>query len=260
MFEEKEINDFYAVIYKYLNVDLHLYKQQQVNRRLGMHLNKLGYKNLYEYSEVIKKSEDERNRFIKFLTINVTNFFRDKKLFDDLLNVLKENILPNTSNIKIWSAGCSLGCEPYSVAILLKELNLRNTTFNIYATDIDQDIINQAKEGVYGENEIKEMNPEYIKRYFDVKNGKFYIHDDIKRNVRFETHNLLRDKFDSNFDLILCRNVVIYFTEEGQKLLYKNFSNSLKSGGLLFVGATESIFNHKEYGFEKISMYIYIKK
>lgn len=257
---EKELHDFYKLVNVHMSIDLHLYKQQQLTRRLYAHIKKNGYSNLYEYGDILSKDKEEREKFINFLTINVTNFFRDKKLFEYLGEILKSNFSDNVKSLKIWSAGCSMGCEAYSLAILLKETFGDNYRFNIYASDIDNDIVNKAKLGQYGENELREMSPEYIKKYFIYSNNKYQIKPEFKSNIKFDIHNLLLDPFDKNYDLILCRNVVIYFTEEAQRELYDNFAKALRVGGLLFVGATESIFNYKEYGFEKLSMYIYIKK
>jgi chemotaxis protein methyltransferase CheR len=130
---------------------------------------------------------------------------------------------------------------------------------SILATDIDTSILERAKKGEFTAGEIKNVKPEYVKKYFTKKEDKFIIAPKIKNMVTFKKHDLILDNYEKGFDLIVCRNVVIYFNQDVKNEIYKKFSSSLKKGGLLFVGATESIYNYKDYGFEKASTFIYKK-
>ena len=213
---------------------------------------------LEDYAEVIKKNSEQRQKFLDFITINVTEFYRNPELFVELEETIKREILSKSKNISVWSAACSIGCEPYSIGMILRKIN-PNGTNKIFATDIDNTILNRAKLGQYTEAEIKNINIEEINKYFSKKDDKYYIDDQIKSMVNFKKHDLILDKYESNLDLILCRNVVIYFNNDIKEEIYKKFSESLKRGGLLFIGATESIYKYKEFGFDKLSTFIYQK-
>lgn len=129
----------------------------------------------------------------------------------------------------------------------------------ILATDLDMEILGKAKKGYYTMNELKNMPTPRLSKYFKQVDGTFQLSEDIKSRVEFGRHNLLLDKFDSGFDLILCRNVVIYFTEEAKDALYRRFFASLKSGGVLFVGGTEAILNFRDIGFQSYMPFFYRK-
>jgi len=140
----------------------------------------------------------------------------------------------------------------------MDNLNSRGN-HKIIATDIDSTILQKAKTGEYVYSEVKNVPKQFMDKYFAVNGDKYCINSQIKKMVDFKKHDLILDNYESNFDLIVCRNVVIYFNQDVKDKIYKKFSESLKKGGLLFVGATESIYNYKEYGFEKTSTFIYKK-
>ncbi len=172
---------------------------------------------------------------------------------------IKIELLNNTSGpLKIWSAACSIGAEPYSLSIIMDEIS-PNKKHKIIATDLDMTILQRAKEGIYAQAEIKNVKKERLEKYFTKEGEKYKIKSSIKNVVTFKKHDLILDNYEKDFDLIVCRNVVIYFNQDIKDNIYKKFSESLKKGGLLFVGATESIYNYKDYGFEKVSTFIYRK-
>jgi len=253
-----DFNEFHKWIYKELGINLSAYKPEQLNRRINSLMTRVGIKSLDEYSKVIKTNSEQRQKFLDFITINVTEFFRNPELFVDLEKQIVQELLPNNPSLKIWSAACSIGCEPYTIGIILNKLS-PNGRHNIIATDIDDTILTRAKIGEYTQNEMKGVNNSDLSKYFSIKDDKYYIDTKIKSMVTFKKHDLILDKYDSGFDLIVCRNVVIYFNNDIKQEIYKKFSNSLKKGGLLFVGATESIYNYRDYGFEKASTFIYKK-
>ena len=253
-----DFNEFHKWVHKELGINLSAYKPEQLNRRINSLMTRVGIKSLDEYSKVIKTNSEQRQKFLDFITINVTEFFRNPELYVDLEKQIKQELLPKNSNLKIWSAACSIGCEPYTIGIILDKI-APNGRHNIIATDIDDTILSRAKAGEYTQNEMKGVNNSDLSKYFSVKDDKYYIDSKIKSIVTFKKHDLILDNYDSGFDLIVCRNVVIYFNNDIKQEIYKKFSNSLKKGGLLFVGATESIYNYREYGFEKASTFIYKK-
>ena len=253
-----DFNEFHKWVHKELGINLSAYKPEQLNRRINSLMTRVGIKSLDEYSKVIKTNSEQRQKFLDFITINVTEFFRNPELYVDLEKQIKQELLPKNSNLKIWSAACSIGCEPYTIGIILDKI-APNGRHNIIATDIDDTILSRAKVGEYTQNEMKGVNNSDLSKYFSVKDDKYYIDSKIKSIVTFKKHDLILDNYDSGFDLIVCRNVVIYFNNDIKQEIYKKFSNSLKKGGLLFVGATESIYNYRDYGFEKASTFIYKK-
>ena len=142
--------------------------------------------------------------------------------------------------------------------MILNEINPLGRN-DILATDIDTTILKRAKAGEYHIMEMKNVSNFYQKKYFKEVNNKFIIDNKIKSMVKFKRHDLILDDYEKGFDLIVCRNVIIYFKNEIKKEIFEKFVDSLKKGGLLFVGATESIYNYKEFGLEKVSTFIYRK-
>lgn len=250
-FEEWVLKDF--------GINLKAYKQNQLQRRILSLMSRVGVNSVEEYINLLKKDKDQRIKFLDFITINVSEFFRNPEIFDELEKKIKIELLNNTSgSLKIWSAACSIGAEPYSLSIIMDEIS-PNKKYKIIATDLDMTILQRAKEGIYAQVEIKNVKKERLEKYFTKEGEKYKIKSSIKNVVTFKKHDLILDNYEKDFDLIVCRNVVIYFNQDIKDNIYKKFSESLKKGGLLFVGATESIYNYKDYGFEKVSTFIYRK-
>ncbi|MGN7476474.1 CheR family methyltransferase [Solibacillus silvestris] len=240
-------------------IDLALYKEAQMKRRLTSLYEKKGYKNFIDFFAALDKDHDLMNEFLDRMTINVSEFYRNGKRWEVLQNKIFPLLLQTNKRLKIWSAACSTGEEPYSLAMVLSH-HLPLSQVNILATDLDENVIQKAKLGLYPERSLAEVPGAVQAKYFN-QEGQFYkVKDEIKRTVTFKKHNLLKDPYDSNFDLIVCRNVMIYFTEEAKDQIYTNFSKALRPGGVLFVGSTEQIFNPAKYGLEVEDTFFYRKK
>ncbi len=240
-----------------LGIDLTAYKSNQLQRRISSLMSRVGVNTIEEYIRVLKTDLTQRQKFIDYLTINVTEFFRNPEIFDEFEKVIKK-YLDYKNPLKIWSAACSIGAEPYSLAMMLNE-STPNVNHKIIATDIDNTILDKAKKGEYSEQEVKTIPKTLMNKYFQKEGNNYLINNNIKRMVSFKRHDLILDNYDSNFDVIVCRNVVIYFNQDVKDKIYDKFSKSLKKGGILFVGATESIYNYKAFDFEKVSTFIYRK-
>ncbi|MGL5633607.1 MAG: CheR family methyltransferase [Sarcina sp.] len=251
------IKEFYVWVYENFALDLSAYKQQQLVRRIESLVSRSKANGLEEYKNLLISSNEEKMKFLDFITINVTEFFRNQNLFDELEVILKNEFFTKKKNIKVWSAACSFGCEPYSIVMMFLEHGYKD--FNIIATDIDKNIIVRAKEAIYSYNEVKNMDSKYLK-YFRVENKKYYLSDEVKNKVVFKKADLILDSYEKSFDLILCRNVVIYFNLNIKEKIYKKFSTALNRDGILFVGATESIHNPDAFSLRKSSTFIYRKK
>ncbi|MCM1988122.1 CheR family methyltransferase [Oceanirhabdus seepicola] len=240
-----------------LKIDLTAYKETQLHRRLLSLMSRIGVKTVDEYIKLLKTDKDQRQKFLDFVTINVTEFFRNPDIFDEFNNILIKEAR-SKQKLKIWSAACSIGAEPYSIAMILNSNNA-GKGHKIIATDIDATILDKARAGVFNENEIKNIDSNLLSKYFSKEDSKYVISPSIKSMITFKKHDLILGSYEKDFDVIVCRNVVIYFKQEIKDKIYQKFSQSLKSGGLLFVGATESIYNYRDFGFEKASTFIYKK-
>ena len=257
MMDEKDWSSFKQKLKAKTEIDLDLYKEPQMKRRIGNLVTRANMDSYVKYFDDVSKDKDTFAEFIEYLTINVSEFFRTPEKFSKLETDVIPDLLKRSSKLNIWSAGCSIGAEAYSLTIIMKEMT-PNTRHRILATDLDVEIIAKAKRGIYADNELKSMAPDRRKKYFDAVDGnKFAVKKEIKDCVEFKRHNLLKDKFESGFDLILCRNVVIYFTEEAKDQLYRNFFAALKPGGILFVGATEAILNFRKMGYTSFQPFFY---
>ena len=240
-------------------IDLQLYKEPQMRRRIGNLVQRSEFKTFTDYFDNVVKNKDTFAEFIEYLTINVSEFFRNPDTFDIVEKDVIPYLLKRSPKMSIWSAGCSIGAEPYTLSIIMKELT-PNTRHRILASDLDIDILAKARAGVYTEAEIKAMRADRKTKYFTkTADGRFAVKPEIKSAVEFKRHNLLKDPFETGFDLILCRNVVIYFTDEAKDQLYANFFKSLKPGGILFVGATEAILNYRKLGYVSYKPFFYQK-
>lgn len=239
-------------------IDLNLYKANQMQRRIGNLMTRHGTKSYVDFYNRIEGDAKMFSDFVEYLTINVTEFFRTPEKFSELEAKVIPDLLKSSSKLNVWSAGCSIGAEPYSLAMILKEMT-PTTRHRILASDLDVEILAKAKQGVYTENELKAISPARKKNYFTLEGGKYAVSSEIKSRVEFKQHNLLLDRFETGFDLILCRNVVIYFTEEAKDQLYRRFFAALKPGGVLFVGGTEAILNFRDMGYVSYLPFFYRK-
>lgn len=257
MFDKYE--EFKVDVLKLTKIDLNFYKEKQMRRRIDTLATKNGAKSYDEFVQMIKTDKDKFEQFVNFLTINVSEFYRNPdqwKLMDEQVipKIIKEQKRP----IKIWSAACSTGDEPYSLAMAFSK-HIPLSDIKIMATDIDKQVIEHAKVGLYAEKSIAAVPDDLKKKYFTKIGNSYQISDDIKKCVTFKEHNLLKDTYPKDYDLILCRNVVIYFTDEAKDMIYKNFFNSLKTHGVLFIGSTEQISNYKDIGFNRMSSFYFEK-
>ena len=222
-------------------------------------MNARGYQGFPEFLRALDQDRVLFDAFFKHLTINVSQFFRDFNQWKTLQDVILPKLTAGKTSLKMWSAGCSGGQEPYSLAIVMAEYfpQVRPT---ILATDIDENVLQQAKEGIYKQNDFASTPPELWQKYFTATAKGYQIKDSIKRLVRFERQNLLTANFETGFDFIACRNVVIYFTEQAKEMLYQKFAASLLAGGILFTGSTEHLFGLNHLGLKPVSSFFYQKQ
>lgn len=240
-------------------IDLSSYKEAQMKRRIDTLIRKHSIVGYDDFVKLLQNDKETFEEFINYLTINVSEFYRNPEqwvLLDKTF--IPELIKRFGTNLKIWSAACSTGDEPYSLVMALSR-HLPLSKIKIIATDIDKQVIAQAKVGLYSEKSIAAV-PDDLKRKFFTKVGNSYqISEEVKSRVEFREHNLLKDAYIDRCNLIVCRNVLIYFTEEAKKFVYQKFNGALVNEGILFIGATEQIIGHKEIGYERRDSFYYQK-
>jgi len=253
-----DYTQFIANVKKKTGIDLSLYKEAQMKRRLTSLYEKRKCRDFTEYFDLIRSDRSMMDEFLDRMTINVSEFYRNGQRWEVLDNKIIPQLLKQSKTLKCWSAACSTGEEPYSMAMVLSNhMPLREVS--ILATDLDQGVLDKAGVGLYPDRSLKEVPADMKKKYF-TQEGQFYqVTDEVKRTVAFKKHNLLEDSYGSGFDLIVCRNVMIYFTEEAKDQIYTNFAKALKPGGILFVGSTEQIFSPDRYGLESEETFFYKK-
>lgn len=250
---------FIRKVREFTGIDLTSYKRTQMERRITSLMRAQGFQGYREYLDVLKKDHLQLEKFLNHLTINVSEFYRNPGQWDILAQKILPEILKRYPHPKTWSAGCATGEEAYTLAMLLRE-RVKGYFPRILATDIDEKALEKAKAGIYQERAVEHLPPYYLKKYF-IKTGEHYqVIDDVKKLVDFQKHDLLSDPFDTDYNLILCRNVVIYFTNEAKDTLYRRFSDALRPGGILFTGSTEQIFLASQLGLKAISPFFYQKK
>jgi chemotaxis protein methyltransferase CheR len=255
---EEEFVVFKKRIAPLINLDLSNYKNKQMERRIASLMNRNQLEKLAEYAKLLETDRAKLDEFVNMLTINVSEFFRNFEKFKELETAYIPELLKNSAKLKIWSAGCSIGAEIYSLAMIFDTLNVLDRC-EFVASDFDQKILEKAKNGIYSEIEFASVQDQYKKYFNKVEKNNFKISEKLISKIRFERRDLLNSQFEKDFDLILCRNVVIYFTDEAKDKLYKKFHDSLKTGGILFIGSTERINNHRDFGYNLRTSFFYQK-
>ena len=227
------------------------YKDEFLKRRLEGRMRQLGLASYADYAHYLEKQPSEFNDLYDALTINVSEFFRDTSVWDALRrsilpNMMKTKLASGKKEFRVWSAGCADGEEAYTHAILILEtLAYLSKSFQIeiVGTDIDLLSLNRARKGTYSPARLKLVNKSILQRHFIPNaDGTFTISQPVKELVTFRQHDLFTLPQSANFDIISCRNVIIYFSRELQQALFENFWNALIPGGFLILGKVETLF------------------
>ncbi len=250
---------FKKAVFDLTKINLNAYKEKQMKRRIDTLISKhriVGYEN---YVQLLKTDKAKFEEFVNYLTINVSEFYRNPSQWDVMdRDVIPELIRKFGKSLKVWSAACSTGDEPYSLVMALSR-HLPLNQIKIFATDLDKQVIEKAKIGLYTEKSIASVPADLKKKYFTKVGPSWQISNEIKSRVEFKEHNLLKDTYPTAYHMIVCRNVLIYFTEEAKDEVFVKFQQSLAKGGILFIGSTEQIINYKEIGLERKNSFFYEK-
>ena len=236
--------------YKETGINLSDHKKNMIYGRLVRRLRKLELKNFSQYCDLINQpGSHEMVDFINSITTNLTSFFRENHHFEFLHDTVLPQLMRSnmgTKRIRIWSAGCSTGEEPYSIAMVVKlYASLSNWDVKILATDLDSNVVAKASEGVYSVERVEGVAEKY-KRFLltDKNQEKVKVKDSVRNLITFKQLNLLNDwPMNGPFDVIFCRNVVIYFDADTQRVLFSRYAEKIRSKGHLFIGHSESLHN-----------------
>lgn len=263
-----ELDEYALVVHQIkaiLNIDLVYYKDQQMRRRLDSWLVRSGAQSWEIYFHRIRADTVERGRLRDYLTINVSAFFRDPERWQSLKDTVLPRLLKEApglrphGGLRIWSAGCSIGLEPYTLAMVMAEVSPTRHHY-IHATDLDRGALAKATgRGPYTTQDLQNVSPGQRSTFFEPNGPPYYVNKQTAKEVEFLEQNMVTDTFNKDFDLIVCRNVVIYFTAETKDLLYKKFHAALRHGGVLFVGATEIIPRPQDIDLRSQGVSFYVK-
>jgi len=245
--EDDERNDLLTNIHSEHGFDFRGYRASTLTRRLGRRLRARGVRTYAAYAGVLDQDPHEYEKLFDDMTISVTSFFRDDLAFEVLQTTVLPALLgPETTTpetgLRVWSAGCATGQEPYSLAMLFLESRTQGSgqpNVTILATDIDGKALARARDGVFTPTELEGIRPEWLGKYFVPERSGQRVHPAVRQLVEFEAHNLVSDPPYSDMDLILCRNVLIYFTPPLQTRVLHTFDAALKSDGFLLLGKAE---------------------
>ncbi len=265
----KDFKLFQEMIYAEAGIYLPEKKITLLSNRIRKRLKALKLESYHKYYLYLMKSVDKEAELINMInvvTTNVTHFFRNPKQFDKLRNIVIPDIIKKNhthKNLKILSAGCSTGEEQYSIAIVLLEYfkeKLPGWNIVVEGVDIDTEAIKKAKEGIYAKDKIdkiEDFDKKILNKYFKKIDNKFYrIIDKVKSITKFKRFNLKSDNFSSKYDVIFCRNVVIYFDEGTKKIIHQKFHNALNNEGYYLIGHSEGLINDSRFKYQTPGLYI----
>jgi len=246
-FTDADFEQYRTLIYNESGIHFTSTNRSILESRLKERLREKGIDSVKTYFAAISKDQGELKSFLDSITTNLTRFFRNQAHFDameryvipELMQIKKAS---GNTTIKIWSAGCSTGEEPYTIAMLLTEKLPPTWKFEIVASDISLKCLMTAKEGFYADNKIIGIPDDYLKKYFEKVEGGYKVHPNLMSKIRFDYHNLKNDSGLRGQDIVFCRNVIIYFDEAAQTAVINRFWDAMASKSFLFIGHSESLF------------------
>jgi len=251
----KIINKIFEILKNDFQVDFNDYKLGTILRRIERRMVFLKINSLHTYLEYLQKHHKEKKALFDDLLIVVTSFCRNRESFKKLTQTLEDYILNSNENLKIWNIGCATGEESYSIAIIIQSIlekyNIKRK-FHIFSTDISQKAIDIARIGEYPKNEVESSLPTSQIKYFEKHGDKYIISPQIREHISFANHNILEDTPLTNIDLIVCRNLLIYFKIHAQEKFFSLANYALKENGILFIGKSESFPEKSELLFKTI--------
>ena len=263
---DQEFEHIANIVYDACGIVLGSHKREMVYSRLARRIRVHNFASFAEYLAYLEQNKKtEFSHFINAITTNLTSFFREPYHFDYLRETLIPHILEQnkaSKRVRVWSAGCSTGEEPYSIAMTLSNRFPSNWDVKILATDLDSNVLAKARQGEYSENAITGLDQSLKKQFFlrNKESDVYKVRDELKQNIFFKRLNLLQEwPMKGSFDVIFCRNVVIYFDQPTKEMLFTRYAEKLTSNGHLFLGHSESM-NKQQTEFVPLGKTMYRKK
>ena len=242
---DENFEKFRNTIYNESGITFTFANRSILENRLKARLRQLKLARLDEYHRVIADDKTELQAFLDSVTTNLTRFFRNPAHVDAFEHYVLPQLLrvkdPDDRTVRVWSAGCSSGEEPYTVAMVMREILPRPFSIAVVATDISLSSLMIGREGCYDENQLKAVPERYLNKYFERCQSGYRIAEEIRRLVTFEYHNLKDDSRLRNQDVVLCRNVLLYFDKPAQRAVLKRFWDVMAPYSFLFIGSSESL-------------------
>ncbi|MBO5100542.1 MAG: protein-glutamate O-methyltransferase CheR [Treponema sp.] len=244
---DAEFDMFRKVIYDKSGITFSATNRSILDSRLKEKLREKNLATVKDYYDLVMRDEGEMRIMLDSVTTNLTRFFRNQPHFDALVNyvipkVIEEKKKKGDTTIKIWSAGCSTGEEPYTIAMILKDILPPQYKFQIVASDISLKSLMVGQQGFYPESRIQGIPQKYLDRFFTKNEKGYQVNSELMSTIKFDYHNLSNDSGIRNLDIVFCRNVLIYFDEVAQKACIDRFWDSMGQKSYLFIGHSESLF------------------
>lgn len=246
-----------AALRETARLDLSHYKRPQMERRLLNYARTHEFEDLGGLAAAVREGRIASGDLVAHLTIHVSEFFRDPRFFEELRLVLR-TLGDVRGTLRCWSAGCSIGAEPYSLAMLLLE-ERPDRPLRIIATDLDEESLTRARRGVYGPREIENVDEALRERYFAQDGDRAVVSNRVRALVRFARHDLLSDPYPVGLDLVLFRNVAIYFNDPARTMVLSRLRGALRPGGVLMIGATETILHPETLGLRQVRPFFFVR-
>lgn len=260
-------DDEYSVIAQLLRerrkFDIGEYKDRCIRRRIAKRLRACKVKDFHSYLQRLEMDRDELDTLLATISIHVSHFFRNP----DTFRILEQKILPDLcrraraagrTELTLWSAGCASGEEPYSLALLIDDMAAIDLDIRILATDVSEPVLEVARAGHFDVTHLQEVPLETVEKYFFYENGRYQLIERVREKVEFRRHNIMTSSDYPNADLILCRNVLIYFTRQEQERILARFATALPEQGTLVLGRSETMvekvrcYYQPEYSVERV--------
>jgi len=253
---DNELQYFKRRFHSLTGYNLELY--QQVDRRLQSYLKRSDCPNFEALYEQLRDHLNLQDDFMDYLNINVSEFFRNPERFRELKLKILPELIQDKISLNFWSAGCSFGAELYSMIITMNNLK-RLPSCRFTGSDIDQRALEKARQGLYRQDLLHNVSKSDLNYYFDPhiqgEVTRYQFKKQWRQRATFRTHDLLQAEYPKGFDLILCRNVMIYFNKETKYQVYKKFWEALKPNGILFIGGAEQLLDIQHLGYTPLSPY-----
>jgi len=244
--------EFKEHFYRFTGLNLHSYKERQIERRIRQFIERGKHGGFAAFYTVLKENPELMHKFMNYLTINTSGFFRDQGVFNYLQNTVLPDLLAGQGRLSIWSMGCSTGEEPYTLALIADELKALERV-KILAGDIDEKALCYAVDGCYNLKQLEKLPPRFLASSFEKRDGCYRIKEKYKKAITFKPQNFLEPIYRNIglMHLVVCRNVFIYFKTEIQEWIVEQIANIIAPGGYFVTGCSEFVNDCKRFGLER---------